>query len=819
VYRYLLISILLILLLNIKYVYSTDEIQVDYTGHFYDNTSGITKNYNGPINNPWMYDHNIGIRIFDNSSSDTTTFNNNNFLNTSASFTGNIGGSIYGRSGTGGFLNISSWNGYLWSFTPNLNSNVLNNSNISTTLNVNNVIVDDNGGMNFFNHSIYFPYVVNPNFSNNGNINNVCNVSNSSRIVSIYNYAVSASDTGSVPGGSRPQTGNVIFSNLGLINNSLNITNTNFTGGLYNYVFNSYNPNKSFSVNYLNNGNLTNNIVLQNVSAVEIRNQVLLSIGSSSNIINSVNITNNSNITANMTLINTNTGSNNRISNDGIAFLYADYSNVNNNGNIIVNTYFDNSSGLEGSHGIIYSYVNQGSIFNNGLIRIRNNVANGLNSGGITLVNSGIVNPIVINTPVLMDLDSNVRNIILINSSARLDSFGWYVDGDPSTLLRPILIDNNSNLNLNNTNLHLWIGSNIYLNTPYYIVQNIGSNITGSFNNTIIQNFTLNPDIQLSWFNNTNDPGIIFRMNRNLNPTDNFYLISNTNNYFIYKNYNDYLRNYLINNYNIESEKFNFNEEIENKRFILRQFSYYEYFNSKNIDGEVLARSLVLDRYLNNKSKIGFIIGNISFSQKQELNIYKTKDRGLSYGIYSILENKNNYLFFNYLRNNIEVKYYGLTGVNLSIFENSKYNVNIDSGKIEYGIKKNDKNFLIGINYNNIADINYITQSENVLFNRNVSIDSKNLLESYIGLDTKDFKNSNKDEFYYLTFRIGYLLSDNKINIYERLQNDNRILTYEIPRFSFKTGFYFNLKDFLLSFNAEFNKDYQNYGVKVSKRF
>jgi hypothetical protein len=307
--------------------------------------------------------------------------------------------------------------------------------------------------------------------------------------------------------------------------------------------------------------------------------------------------------------------------------------------------------------------------------------------------------------------------------------------------------------------------------------------------------------------------------NTNLNPTDNFYLISNTNNYFIYKNYNDYLRNYLINNYNIESEKFNFNQEIKNKRFILRQFSYYEYFNSKNIDGEVLARALVLQRYLNNKSKIGFILGNISFSQKQELNIYKTKNKGLSYGIYSILENKNNYLFFNYLRSNIEVKYYGLTGVNLSIFENSKYNINIDSGKIEYGIKKNDKNFLIGINYNNIADINYITQSENVLFNRNVSIDSKNLFESYIGLDTKDFKNSNKDEFYYLTFKIGYLLSDNKININERLQNDNRTLTYEIPRFSFKTGFYFNLKNFSLSFNAEFNKDYQKYGVMVSKRF
>ena len=813
-YRYLLISILLILLLNIKFVYSTDEIGIYYVGSSpsYNNTTAITQNYIGPISNSWMFDHNIGLFIFDNNPlTDTTIFNNNNFLNTTASFTGNIGG----RLGTGNFLNISSWNGYNWG-NPNLSSNVLNNSNIFTTLNLSNVNVLDSGGMNFFNHSIYFPYVVNPNFFNYGNINNVCNVSNSLNIVNVYNFSVYAFN----PGDFRPETGNVSFSNFGIINSSLNVINTNFTGGLYNYVFNSYNSNKSFNVNYLNNGNLINNIVLQNVSAVEIRNQVLASIGTNLNRINSINITNNSNIIANMNLVNTNTGLNNRISNDGIVVLYANNSNVINNGNIIVNTNFDNSSsGLEGSHGIFYYDVNEGSIFNNGLIRIRNNVADSFNSGGITLINSGRVNPIVINTPVLMDLDSNVRNIILNNSNARLDSFGWYVDGDPSTLLRPILINNNSNLNLNNTNLHLWIGSNIYLNTPYYIVENNNSNITGSFNNTIIQNFTLNPDIELSWFNNTNDPAIIFRMNRNLNPTDNFYLISNTNNYFIYKNYNEYLRNYLINNYNIESEKFNFNQEIENKRFILRPFSYYEYFNSKNIDGEVLARSLVLDRYLNNKSKIGFIIGNISFSQKQELNIYKTKDRGLSYGIYSILENKNNYLFFNYLRNNIEVKYYGLTGVNLSIFENSKYNINIDSGIIEYGIKKNDKNFLIGINYNNIADINYITQSENVLFNRNVSIDSRNLLESYIGVDTKDFKNSDKDEFYYLTFRIGYLLSDNKININERLQNDNRILTYEIPRFSFKTGFYFNLKSFLLSFNTEFNKDYQKYGVMLSKRF
>jgi hypothetical protein len=185
-YRYLLISILLILLLNIKYVYSGDEIGIYYVGPspFYDNSdnsSGIIQIYSGPISNFWMFDHNIGLFIFDNTPSDTTTttFDNNNFLNTTASFSGNIGG----RSGTGYFLNISSWNGYLWTFTPNLNSYVYNYYNISSTLNLNNVNVLDSGGMNFINHSIYFPYVVYPNFSNYGNINNVCNVSNSFDIV------------------------------------------------------------------------------------------------------------------------------------------------------------------------------------------------------------------------------------------------------------------------------------------------------------------------------------------------------------------------------------------------------------------------------------------------------------------------------------------------------------------------------------------------------------------------------------------------------------------------------------------------------------
>jgi hypothetical protein len=279
-YRYLLISIsiILILLLNIKSVYSTDEIGVNAVGYSpsYNNTTGITQNYTGPINNPWMFDHNIGLFIFDNNPlTDTSIFNNNNFLNTTASFSGNIGG----RSSTGNFLNISSWNGYLWGNPPNLNSYVYNYNNISSTLNLNNVNVLDTGGMNFINHSVYFPYVVNPNFYNYGNINNVCNVSNSLNIVNIYNYAVYASN----PGDFRLETGNVSFSNFGIINNSLNVINTNFTGGLYNYVFNSYNPNKSFSVNYLNNGNLINNIVLENVSAVEIRNQVLASIGSNLN--------------------------------------------------------------------------------------------------------------------------------------------------------------------------------------------------------------------------------------------------------------------------------------------------------------------------------------------------------------------------------------------------------------------------------------------------------------------------------------------------------------------------------------------------------
>ena len=231
-YRYLLISILLILLLNIKFVYSTDEIGVNFVGPSpsYNNTSGITQNYIGPINNPWMYDHNIGLFIFDNNLlTDTTIFNNNNFLNTTASFSGNIGG----RSGTGNFLNISSWNGFLWGNLPNLNSYVFNYDNISSTLNLNIVNVEDDG-MNLFNHSIYFPYVVNPNFYNYGNINNVCNVSNSLNIVNIYNYAVYASN----PGDFRPEPANVSFSNFGIINNSLNVINNNFTGGLYNYFFN-----------------------------------------------------------------------------------------------------------------------------------------------------------------------------------------------------------------------------------------------------------------------------------------------------------------------------------------------------------------------------------------------------------------------------------------------------------------------------------------------------------------------------------------------------------------------------------------------------
>mgnify|MGYP000134111622 CR=1 FL=1 len=807
----IVISILFTLIL-IKLAYSTDEINTQIFGNSFTNSSGITQNYIGPINNPWLFDHNIGLFIFDNTSSDSTDFYNYNYLNTSASFSGNIGG----RTGIGYFLNISNWNGYFWGNPPNLNSTVINNNNISTTLNLNSVNVTDSGGMNFFNFSVYFPYVVNSTFVNNESINNVFNITSSNNINNVYNYAVYSEE----PGNFRTELGNVSFSNFGNINNNLAVLNTNFNGGLYNYVFNIYGPNKSFSANYLNDANLFSNINLQSVSATEIRNQVLVALGSNLNKINNINIFNNSNVIASMNLVNTNTGLNDRISNDGIIVLYANNANVNNNGNVIVNTYFDDlSSGLESSSGIFYYDVDQGSISNNGLIRIRNNVANGFNSAGINLFNSGSVNPIVINTPVLMDLDNNVRNIILYNSSARLDSFGWYVDGDPNTLLRPILIDNNSILNLNNTNLHLWVGSNIYLNTPYYIVENIGSNISGSFNNNIIRNFALNPDIELSWYNNTDNPAIIFSMNKNLNPIENFYLISNSNIYFIYRNYNEYLRNYLINNYNLNLETYNFIDKENNNRLKLRSFSYYEYFDGRNIDGELLARGLVFDRYLNKNSKLGFILGNLNYSQKQELNIYKNRNRGFIYGIYLILNNENNYLFFDYINSNIKVKYDGLTGVNYSVLENSKYNINLNSSTLEYGIKKDNKNLLLGLNYNRISNINYITQSQNNLFDRNVSISSKGLSELYVGIDFRDFDKDNQNEFYYLTFRIGYLISDNKININETLQNDNRVLTYEIPRLNLKTGFYFNLKKFLLSFNAEFNRDYRKYGIMISRRF
>jgi hypothetical protein len=763
----------------------------------FNNKIGISNTYSGSSPNPWGWNHNLGIYVYDPNNS---YFYNNSFLYNISNISSI---DIISLGFNFNLLNVSSWMGYNFSGPTNGSNNsfVYNYNNINTSLNISNSIAN-----NFFNYSIYFPYNVNAYSYNYGNIDNIINVNNSI-IDNLYNFSISTFEG----------RGSFEVYNYGNINNGIISNNANVNGGGYNYAFNAYSNDPNFNnVIYQNYGNINNFANLNNTNFSSLfRNQALLVFNPTDNIDN-VNILNNGNIYSDFNGTNFNS---NRLSNDGIAIYNVNNLNLFNNGNIFIDTNYDSSftGFLDSTSAIYLRNVLAGSVVNNGLIRIRGNFTGFYNSAGIMLDNSGSLSPIVIDTPVLMDLAFNSRAIILFNSSAILNSFAFYVNGDPNLYLRPIYVDSTSNLNFNNTVLHLYVGDDIYLNVPYYIVENDG-NLTGSFSNDIIKHFSLNPDITVSWYNNSSNPGIIFNFNpnNNLNNLNNSFNMNRTKSYYLNfsENYVFNYRNYIINKY-FENQYFKNNLSNWN----IYKFNFVEFYNNKLLDADMNSINLIAEKKVSNNFRLNLISGISNIDAKNNIGIYKEKSKVFNYGLSAIFNNKNNFIFVNYIRNNYDVKYSGLTGVNLNLNENANYNFYIDNLRIEFNFKnkidnnKNITNYFVGFDNYNISNYKYLTQVNNPLWIREVNFNSKNINKLFLGLDYIDFIKDDK-EFYHLNFSINYNLSQKEMNIVENLQNNLVNINYKLPKWVFRSSIIYTKVDkYKLSFSLDASKDYTKYTI------
>lgn len=755
--------------------------------------SNLNNTFSSSFNNGW--NHNFATYVYGGTGSgSSSTFTNNSTISNYANINNQ---NLLGFN----FINVVSWVGYNWA-NYSQNSFLQNNGIIN-----NNIDITNQPTGNFYNYSLYSVNVDFSNIQNIGNITNNINVQNSN-IDNLYNFSLTSYDTKIADN----------FQNSGNIQNTINLQNTQLSGGLYNYVFNSFSFSNSIDVNFSNDGNVFNIVNSANSSASSFRNQALL-------VYNPI-ITNNVINIQNSGLIQTDvllSGSNyDFLSNDGIAVFRCNVANVSNNGIINVFNSWDSSfSGtVDSTSGIYFANVNSGSILNTGMIRVKGSTVNNFSAAGINLFQSGWTNPIQIQTPVLMDLDNNVRHIIVNNSNAELLNFAYFINGDPNTMLRPILVYNASNLNLNNTILHLYVGQDIHLNKPYYLIENQGSNVSGQFDLNFVSHFVLNPNIKVSWFDNVGDnSSIIFTINSASGSS-----IANSSriqDFIIGTNISEHIRNQVVLNLSSDSEESKFSKNVK-----LRNFNVFEKFESNqfNFDGKLWGTNFVADKYLKENMKLGVIIstGKVESSNQNYFRSqipFERKTNYLGYGLYFLFDQAKFYVLANFNNYNLSNKINSYTGVDLSVQETLKFNSNTKNFRLEFSWKtRNKENIVLGFENNILSKLNYVTNTQNLLWQKNIKVDQQSIDQFYLGIDKIDFTNT---DIFFLTVRGYFLLNNKEIQVIENLQGSDYIFQNNLSEFTLRFGAFYQDKQnrkVRLGLTAEFNKYYSKFAIQFPIR-
>lgn len=757
--------------------------------------SPLSNNFVGLLDNPWGWNHNFATYVYgETGAGSSSSFTNNSSITNYSQINNDT------NHTNPNFINTGVWSGYNWN-NPSETSIINNNGSSTNTLEILN---QDRG--NFYNYNLYSANVDYSYINNLNYIQNTVTIQNSNGIGNLYNFSISSFDT-------KIQD---VFQNEGTILNQINIQNSTLTTGLFNYSLHSFFlTNNNLQITYDNQGIIQNTCQLTNTNVgVQIRNQAIAIVPNNPTNTNNINVTNSSLILSTLVLTNSNTSF---LSNDGIAVHNSNIANITNTGQIEISTSFDNTfNGIVNSiAGIFLSNVSSGSVTNNGLIRVTGTTQNNFSAAGIHLFNSGTINPIQITTPELMILDNNVRNIIINQSNAELLSFGFYVNGDPTSnnYLRPILNFNNSNLNLNNTTLHLYIGNEIHLNKPYYIVENqAGSNVTGQFNPTFVNHTPIsNPNIKIGWFNNSGqNSSIIFT----IDPKFSLQNVTKQNIFIASKNINDLIRNDII-MYNTLDK----NPNLENNKLQIRSFNFYEKLNSDDFDSSILGKSFIIDKYLNNNLKAGLILGGGTIeTQSKPKPQFIPLDLKISFnsiGAYLNYQNANSYVLATANHYNLRHKETSFTGLNLDIPSQAKYNSYFTHIRVEYGFKNN---FNIGMENINTSKINYTTQTATPLWQTTVSSKKQNIAEIYLSYD---HHSKDEESFYYSNLKVSYTLNGNKLITNEIIQNQEYQFEKKLSKFTVEGVMYFKpLKNpnLHLGLLGEYNKDYYKYALILRTR-
>jgi len=131
----------------------------------------------------------------------------------------------------------------------------------------------------------------------------------------------------------------------------------------------------------------------------------------------------------------------------------------------------------------------------------------GIENSTVTISNPGAIRPST-------NIDgADIRTLAALSSNVTFADRFSVVFGSPGITTRPIYIDENSTLNLNNTTLIARAGRDLQFNTPYGVIENDGGVVNGAFAQSLKKGF-INPDVTAAWVDSSvrdADAGVIFK--------------------------------------------------------------------------------------------------------------------------------------------------------------------------------------------------------------------------------------------------------------------------------------------------------------------
>ena len=528
--------------------------------------------------------------------------------------------------------------------------------------------------------------------------------------------------------------------------------------------------------------------------------------------------------------------------------------NIQNTGNIITEVDVGNNSTISHVAGIWSQNISNATINNEGLIYLK--VDPLLAVGSVSVNNTAAIyvqnSVATISNPGIIHLytdipGANIRTLWLDDSTVTLQGKFSITYGDPGITRRPIFVDANSTLNLNDAVLVARAGVNLKINYPYYNIENDGT-VNGTFSK--LEDGTSNPDIKPYWYGSDRgeDSAVIFRYDPKHSTTSlslhaSRVMVRNVMNVVVSNMVYDKMK-WLITK---DERKVKFADSGQivtdaanitplSKTYRNGAFVFPYYFDVEADDLGYDARgygfALGLERRIANAVSAG-IFGGIS---KVDVD-FNDRDYGgkddeqdiYTLGLYANYVCEPWYVGLVAMGYAVQHDYEGLTGPNYDIHERADYWSHGFEGELVAGYMFGGRDWIVmpevGIGYSYWRVSDFTTDADYSNWDKEYESESDSfvrLLAGITGLKRWNFTDTKFDIF--ASFRLEEAVGDNDIAITQSIPgigSGKEKVEEDIGDTSFvgRVGFSITLKDrlkFNFTFRSEFNEDYTVYSGRAS---